>query len=179
MTTGVGEFVWAPVVTIAHIIVIPNQLLEDAPAFRTTLETRMLNALIVAEDQQILNGTGTAGQMLGILTTPGLATAVAATPPAVADAILEQYMAIYAATYIQPTGIVLAPDSLVAVATSEGDGDGRVFPDRGAVRSLADAALGVGLAGGDFAGDGVGARRWWARSSRKRSSTGMAACGWR
>jgi HK97 family phage major capsid protein len=127
VSTATSEFVWAPVVTIAHLIIVPNQLLEDAPAFRTTIETRMINGLIRAEDNQILNGTGLAGQMLGILATPGLTAAKAATGPAYADAILEQYMAIFTATYIPPTGIVMAPDAFTNVATSKATTTGAYF----------------------------------------------------
>ena len=88
----------------------------------------MLNALIIAEDQQILNGTGLAGQMLGILAAArAWRRRWRRTAPAYADAILEQYMAIYAATYIQPTGVVLAPDALVNVATSKASTTGAYF----------------------------------------------------
>jgi HK97 family phage major capsid protein len=127
LTTAELEMIWAPVVTIAHVIIVPNQLLEDAPAFRSTIETKMLNALIVAEDNQLLNGAGTGGALQGLNTVTGLQTAVAATAPAYGDAILSQYMAILTNTYIQPSGVVMSPSAFLAVATSKAATTGNYF----------------------------------------------------
>jgi HK97 family phage major capsid protein len=127
LATMEPEMIWAPVVTIAHLIVVPNQLLEDAPAFRSTIETKMLNALIVAEDNQLLNGAGTGGALQGLNPLTGLQAPVAGVGPAYGDAILQQYMNILANTYIQPTGIVMSPTAFIAVVTSKAATGGNYF----------------------------------------------------
>lgn len=57
---------------IAHAMTIPRQLLEDVPAFRTYLDSRMYDGLKVVEDDQLLYGSGSGSNIQGLLTTPGI-----------------------------------------------------------------------------------------------------------
>lgn len=55
-----------PVVTIAHHERVTKQLLADAPAFASFIDMRMRYGLAEAEEDQLLNGLGTGGELNGI-----------------------------------------------------------------------------------------------------------------
>jgi len=57
----------APVVTLAHFIPASRQVLEDAPQLQTYINGRLQYGLKLVEENQILNGDGTAGQLNGLL----------------------------------------------------------------------------------------------------------------
>lgn len=99
-----------PVVKIAHWIPITDELLEDVPAMAGYLNARLIAGLRVPEDDQLLNGSGVAPNMLGLLKRPGLAPPVAlAGTDTNADAIAKQLAAIEASTYLVPTGVIMHP----------------------------------------------------------------------
>lgn len=60
-----------PLVTIAHWLQVPDQLLEDVSALRTYLNAQLAAGVKAKEDDQVLNGTGIAPNMLGFLPMPG------------------------------------------------------------------------------------------------------------
>lgn len=60
------------VVTIAHWIPITKQTLWNAAEIRTYIEGRLIDGLKLAEDDQLLNGDGTSGNMTGLLETSGV-----------------------------------------------------------------------------------------------------------
>jgi HK97 family phage major capsid protein len=57
----------APSQYIAGFLQISRKALDDIPAMRSALSMRLLEKYLVAEDAQILNGTGTGSQLEGIL----------------------------------------------------------------------------------------------------------------
>jgi HK97 family phage major capsid protein len=59
-----------PVQTIAHWIPIANQLLDDIPALRPYVQTRLLDGLLDEEDEQFLYGSGTEPDLLGFFQHP-------------------------------------------------------------------------------------------------------------
>ena len=69
---------WAPVTlpleTIAEWTAVTIQALADFPALRQLIDTDLRNILMNKVDDQLLNGTGTTPQILGIMNTPGVAT---------------------------------------------------------------------------------------------------------
>src|SRR5262245_22281978 len=117
----------SPCVTIAHWAQFSRQLADDLPALESQIESRLLFGLALAEDEQILNGTGTNGQLEGLLKlavpTTGVTAPVA--PAALLAAVAKALAEIGAAGY-QPTGVVLNPaDFVTAGATPSASG---VYP---------------------------------------------------
>lgn len=68
------ELVNAPVVTIAHFIKASKQILDDAPALRSYIDTRMRYGVEYRVDNQLLNGNGV-GQNISGMTKSGNYTA--------------------------------------------------------------------------------------------------------
>jgi HK97 family phage major capsid protein len=100
----------APVRTIAHWEVAHRNVLADEPALRATINTELLYGLRLAEDYQILQGTGTGEDLLGVLNTPGIQTYSQATVSTdkSADAVRRAATRVMLA-YYEPTGVVLHP----------------------------------------------------------------------
>ncbi|RPJ53252.1 MAG: phage major capsid protein, partial [Acidobacteria bacterium] len=103
-----------PVRKISHGRAVTEELLEDAPAISSYSYARLRMGVLQAEQNQLINGDGTAPNISGILDRVGLAPDMprngAATPPQTnADVILAQMMAIYASSYLMPDGVVLNP----------------------------------------------------------------------
>jgi HK97 family phage major capsid protein len=63
-----------PVRWIAHWLPVTRQLLEDLAMMRGYIDQRLLTGLARREDYQVLNGTGVAPNLTGILATSGIQT---------------------------------------------------------------------------------------------------------
>jgi HK97 family phage major capsid protein len=103
-----------PVRKIAHWLPVTEELLEDAPAIASYIDARLRMGVLQAEQNQLINGDGTAPNLSGILDRVGLAPDIArdtvATPPqANHDVFLEQTMAIYASSFLMADGYVINP----------------------------------------------------------------------
>lgn len=59
----------APVITLAHWIPVSKQVLSDAPQLQSYINTRLMYGLKLVEEDQLLNGDGTAGSLTGIQAT--------------------------------------------------------------------------------------------------------------
>lgn len=57
-----------PVVTLAHFILASKQVLSDAPMLQSYIDTRLTYGLKLVEEDQILNGSGSAGNISGLWT---------------------------------------------------------------------------------------------------------------
>lgn len=57
----------APVVTIAHFLLVSRQVLDDAPMLESYINGRLLYGLALEEEDEILNGDGTVGQLDGLM----------------------------------------------------------------------------------------------------------------
>ena len=57
----------APVVTLAHFIPVSRQVLDDAPQLESYVNSRLTYGLKLEEEDQLLNGSGTSGNLAGIL----------------------------------------------------------------------------------------------------------------
>jgi HK97 family phage major capsid protein len=62
----------APVRTVATTIPVTDNIIDDVPGFQATIEGRLLDFLKEAEDDALLNGTGTPPEITGLLQTPGI-----------------------------------------------------------------------------------------------------------
>lgn len=70
-TKPTSDYVWtltdAPVRTIAHIVPISRQALDDAKQLRTEVDTEMRYGLDFAEELQLLNGSGQGQNLSGLI----------------------------------------------------------------------------------------------------------------
>lgn len=106
LTFALGQ---APVRTIAHYEVAHRNVLADEPQLQATINNELLYGLRLAEDYQILQGTGTGEDLLGILNTPGIqGYTQGASPEQQADAIRKAATRVFLA-YYEPTGVVVHP----------------------------------------------------------------------
>lgn len=114
-----------PMVTMAHWIQVPNQLLEDAPALRTYINSQMLFGLRRKEDNQVLNGS-TAASILGYNT---IAAANPAGPAAGVDealsvVVLQAIAQSEAASGLPVDGIVMNPADWGSILTQRAGATG-------------------------------------------------------
>ena len=108
-STLVFEQVQDPVTKIAHWLPVTEELLEDAPALSAFINTRLELGVELTEDDQLLNGSGVAPNILGLLNRTGLAADLPRGTDTNADAIAKQMAAIQTSTNMVPTGLIMHP----------------------------------------------------------------------
>jgi HK97 family phage major capsid protein len=133
------ELVSAPVKTIAHWLKLSKQVMDDAPALASYVDTRLRYGVDLRIDQQLLNGNGT-GQNIGGLAKSGNHTAF--TPVSGDNAIDSINRAIYAvaAADYNATAIILNPADWGAIERTKTTDDAYVF---GAPQRLAPTLWGL------------------------------------
>jgi HK97 family phage major capsid protein len=95
----------APAQYIAGFVRISRQMLDDVPAMTSFLQARLLEKYLLAEDAQLLNGSGTAPNLTGL-------TINAAAPTGAATVDVEQLVQAIAqvsATNYSANGILINP----------------------------------------------------------------------
>lgn len=103
--------VQAPVRTIANWEVAHRNVLADEPQLQGIINNELLYGLRLHEDYQILQGTGTSEDLLGILVTPGIQSYAQSSGPGTdnaADAIRRAATRSILA-YYEPNGVVVHP----------------------------------------------------------------------
>jgi HK97 family phage major capsid protein len=111
----------ATVRTIAHWMRTSVQILADAPGLRSIIDQRLRYGLAYVEEQQLLNGSGTGQNLLGLVTasTPYAAPgSLAATTPL--DTIRLMILQAALAEY-PPNGIVMNPIDMAAIEMAKDD----------------------------------------------------------
>jgi HK97 family phage major capsid protein len=101
----------APVRTIAHWEAAHRNVLSDEPQLQAIINNELMYGLRLTEDDQILNGTGTSEDLLGILNTSGIQLYGIGDGPATdnkADAIRRSATKVMLA-YYEATGCVVHP----------------------------------------------------------------------
>lgn len=102
------ELVTTPVRTIAHFIRVSKQVLDDAPALASYIDTRLRHGTDQRYDAQLLTGDGT-GQNISGMTDSGNYTAFTpSTGDTALDSINRAIYAVIGADYAA-TGIVMNP----------------------------------------------------------------------
>ena len=108
----------AQLATIAVWAAVSNQTLEGVAGFRAWLDGVFALDVLDKLDDEVLNGTGTGGRMLGVRNTTGLAGPIAwTTPETAADAIARAIAAVFAASRLAPDAIVIHPGAYTALLT--------------------------------------------------------------
>jgi HK97 family phage major capsid protein len=105
-------FINAPVRTIAGAQGVSIQLIDQSPiAFDDVVFRDLVAAHAAATDTQVLAGSGTAGQVLGVNNTPGILTvaASAVTIQGVYSAIANAIQLVHSQRFLPPEVIVMHP----------------------------------------------------------------------
>lgn len=132
----------AAVRTIAHFEVAHRNVIADEPQLQGLINNELLYGLRLQEDYQILQGTGTTEDLLGVLNTPGIQGYTHDTGASPADNKADDIRR--AATkailaYYEPTGVIEHPYDWEATELAK-DSQGRYLV-AGGVASGADKTL--------------------------------------
>jgi HK97 family phage major capsid protein len=110
-----------PVRKLAHWLPVTEEMLEDVPQLRSYIDSRLSLGLRLVEEDQLLNGTTTAPDIVGIRNRTGLAPDVVRGSDTVPDAIAKQISAIFNATGFPPDGVVMNPSDWLGVQLLKDD----------------------------------------------------------
>lgn len=113
-----------PITTVAHWIKISNQLMADAPAVVSYIETRLRDGLAQRIDAQLLNGNGTSPNLSGLTDSGNFTAYTPASDDLLVDAINRCKYTMWAAGYMPDTVIVNPADWGAMERTRESAGTG-------------------------------------------------------
>lgn len=111
---------------IAGWIKVSDELIEDAPFLKTEIDNRLLYKLGNFEEQQLLNGSGSGQNQLGLLNRSGIQTETAATADDNPDAVFRAITKVSTASGLNADGIVINPVDYQAFRLSK-DANGQYF----------------------------------------------------
>ena len=112
---------------IAHWLPVTDEMLEDVAQIRSYIDARLRLGLDITEEDQLLNGSGTAPNIQGLMNRSGLTPATNRTGSVSnADAIFTAMMAVFNASFVMPTGTVMNPVNWQTTQLSK-DGNGNYF----------------------------------------------------
>lgn len=94
---------------IAGWIKVSDEMTEDTPFLVSEINGRLLYQLLMFEEDQLLNGSGTGVNLLGLLNREGVQTETAAGAEDLADAVFRARTKVSLATGLQADGMVMHP----------------------------------------------------------------------
>jgi HK97 family phage major capsid protein len=94
---------------IATTLPISDEMLEDWDQTRSYVDQRLMQFLKIAENDQLLNGTTTPPDLVGILNRTGLQTATALGSDTRPDAVYKAITTIRSNAFVEPDGMVIHP----------------------------------------------------------------------
>lgn len=97
-----------PITTVAHWIKVSNQLLADAPAIVSYIDTRLRDGLAQRIDAQLLNGNGTSPNLSGITDSGNYTAYTASSGDLLVDAINRAKYALWSKGYA-PDAVIVNP----------------------------------------------------------------------
>ena len=114
-----------PVSTVAHWIPVSRQLLEDAPAIQGYINTRLLYGLKLAEEGELLTGSGIQGHLSGLVTnaTTFSTTNVNTSSDTYID-VLRRAITQVQLSYFEPDGIIVHPSDWENIELTKESGTG-------------------------------------------------------
>ena len=126
-STIVFDLVTDSVRKIAHWLPVTEEMLEDVAQIRSYIDARLRLGLDISEEDQLLNGNGTAPNVQGLLNRSGLTAAeVRAGSVTNAEAIFTEMMKVFNASFMMPTGTIVNPLNWQTTQLSK-DGNGRYY----------------------------------------------------
>lgn len=115
------ELKTAPVRTLAHYIVASRQILDDASMLRNYIDGRLTYGLALEEDNQILYGTGTGGDLEGIMVNGDVQDAGGVLAGDNLVDHIRKAIALAATSNYVANGIVLNPTDFANIELLKGD----------------------------------------------------------
>jgi HK97 family phage major capsid protein len=94
---------------IAVLLPVTDEILADATALRSYLESRMRLMVQLKEDQQLVSGTGTAPQIRGLLNFAGIQTQAKGADPT-PDAVYKAMTKIMVNAFLNPDAAIFHPN---------------------------------------------------------------------
>lgn len=113
-----------PITTVAHWIKVSNQLLADAPAIVSYIDTRARDGLAQRIDAQLLNGNGTSPNLSGLTDSGNFTAYTATSDDLLVDAINRAKYTLWALGNMPDTVIVNPADWGAMERTREGANSG-------------------------------------------------------
>jgi HK97 family phage major capsid protein len=113
----------ADVRKIATVLPVTDEMFEDAPLMRSYVQGRLVTFLQLAEENQLLNGSGVAPNLLGILNNPAILSGNKGAD-SIADAIYKASTQIMIQSQLNVSGIIMHPLDWQTVRLSK-DGNGQ------------------------------------------------------
>lgn len=115
--------VWAEVVAnvskIAHFVRVNDEVISDHSNFLDIIGREMLSGLLAAENEQLLNGSGVAPNLLGLLNTTGILTR-ARTTESNLDVLFDATTDLRTgSSFVEPDVIVMHPNNFGSVRKSK------------------------------------------------------------
>jgi HK97 family phage major capsid protein len=137
------DLVQLPVQTIAHFVRASKQVLSDSAALERYLNMRMAYFVRLKEEQQLLLGTGTGGELTGMMHAGNSTAFVPESGDTEADSIRRAIEAVQVAEY-SPQAVILNPSDWSRIEREKttagvyvlGDGSARALVSEGMPRSL-------------------------------------------
>lgn len=115
------DLVSTPVQTLAHYVIASRQILDDAAMLRNQIDNRLTYGLALKEDQQLLYGTGTSGELEGLMVNASVQDAGGvATGDNLVDHIRKAIAMASDSEYLA-NGIILNPNDFAAMELLKGD----------------------------------------------------------
>lgn len=109
---------------VAGWIRISDEMAEDTPFLVSEINNRLLYQLLMFEENELLNGTGTGSSIRGILQRSGLQTETAADSTDNLDALYRALTKVQLGTGLTADGVVMHPLDYQALRLSK-DGNGQ------------------------------------------------------
>lgn len=93
---------------VAHYINVSNQQLEDVPQVRAEIDNRLTFMLQLAEENELLNGSGTSPDLMGFYNKSGVNTQALGADNA-PNAIMKGFTKIRTVGFAEPSGVIIHP----------------------------------------------------------------------
>lgn len=122
----VFDMVSDPVRKVTTFLPISDEMLEDVEQARSYVDGRLEIFVQLTEEDQLLNGSGIAPNLLGLLNRSGLQADVLRGTESRADAVHRQITQIRALGFLEPDGIVFHPNDWEEAAL-EKDANGQYY----------------------------------------------------
>lgn len=110
---------------VATYVKVSNEMLDDVSYLQSYIDGRLRVFIAQEVDDQILNGSGSGENQLGLRNRVGITPKVTqgASESAI-DAIFRQITAIMSASFVVPDGLVINPADWQTIVLSKADGSG-------------------------------------------------------